>query len=92
MFPQGRVSDAIVRENLQALGWTVPFVYDHLSEAYTKTLLPGTLPPPAVILQTNEGRVLLESAWSGDLAPKLTSALDAAFGATSASAPAANPL
>lgn len=89
LFPQGQRSDASLREQLQALGWAVPFVYDHLSEAYTRTLLPGTLPPPAVLLQTKEGRVLLESAWSADLAPKLIAALDSAFGAKPDTATAA---
>jgi hypothetical protein len=76
LFPQSRLSDANVRAQLRSLGWTIPFVYDHLSEAYTKTLLPDTLAPPAVLLQTNEGRVLLESAWRPDLLPRLTAAVD----------------
>ncbi len=78
LFPQGRVPDAAVREKLQALGWTVPFVYDHLSEAYTRTLLPAALAVPAVLLQTSEGRVLLESGWRADLTSELAAALDTA--------------
>jgi hypothetical protein len=92
LFPLGPISDAVVRERLQALGWTVPFVYDHLSEAYSRTLLPDTLTPPAVLLQTSEGRVLLASAWHADVTAKLVSALEVAFPAATASAPAAAPL
>ena len=92
LFPQGRVPDATVREKLQALGWTVPFVYDHLSEAYTRTLLPDTLEQPAVLLQTSEGRVLLASAWSANAMPELTNALDSAFAATTAAATGSPPL
>jgi len=46
LFPQGEHPDAQVREQLRALGWPVPFLYDHLAEAYTPTLLPETTPVP----------------------------------------------
>jgi hypothetical protein len=85
LFPQSGLSDANLRVLLRALGWTVPFVYDHLSEAYTRTLLPANLGPPAVLLQTAEGRVLLEAPFGSDLAPALESALDANFGVPSPS-------
>jgi hypothetical protein len=78
-FPQGQEPDPAVRERLRSLGWTVPFVYDHLSEAYTATLLPAGMRPPALLLQTEEGRVLFKSPWqAGALAP-LTVALDRAL-------------
>jgi hypothetical protein len=67
LFPQGRIPDPEVRETLRALGWTVPFVYDHLSEAYTASLLDDGVEPPAVLLQTAEGRVLHQSGWTGDV-------------------------
>ena len=89
LFPQGRVSDASIREKLQSLGWPVPFVYDHLSEAYTRTLLPAKLAPPAVMLQTKEGRVLLAGAFRADFVPKLTTSLDAAFEGTKTTGPPA---
>jgi hypothetical protein len=66
LFPQGRVPDPEVRETLRTLGWTVPFVYDHLSEAYTASLLDDGVEAPAVLLQTAEGRVLHQAKWSGD--------------------------
>ena len=90
LFPQGRLSDAALREKLRSLEWTVPFLFDHLSEAYTRTLLPSGLKPPAVILLTKEGRVLFESAWREDPVPELTTALDAAFGGKPATAAAAH--
>jgi hypothetical protein len=89
VFPQGQVPDAKMRERLRELGWEVPFVYDHLSEAYTETLLSGGVRPPAVVLQTNEGRVLLERAWRADVAPELGAALDRAFGGAPAASAAA---
>ena len=57
-FPQGEVPDAVLRERLRALQWPVPFVYDHLSEAYTRSLLTEGDALPFVMLQTREGRVL----------------------------------
>lgn len=84
LFPQGEHPDSKVREKLRALSWPVPFVYDHLSEAYSRTLLPSGLRAPAVMLQTSEGRVLLESPWHADLAFELEVAIDDAFGDTPA--------
>ena len=79
-FPQGAHPDVQVRERLRASKWTVPFVYDHLSEGYTQTLLAEVTPPPALLLQTGEGRVLFQSRWRVDLAADLASALAEAFG------------
>jgi hypothetical protein len=81
-FPQGTHPDSEVREKLRSLQWRVPFVYDHLAEAYTRSLLPEETPRPAVVLQTGEGRVLLQSSWRADLLSELTSVLDEAFGGT----------
>jgi hypothetical protein len=79
LFPQGRHSDAALQAKLESLQWAVPFVYDHLSEAYTRTLLPAGIRPPAVVLQTKEGRVLLQGAWNADLPLALSIAVDRAF-------------
>jgi len=76
-FPQGHHPDAEVIARLETLGWLVPFVRDHLSEAYTRTLLDDGVHPPAVVLQTNEGRVLVQRAWSADVGDALAAALDA---------------
>jgi hypothetical protein len=91
LFPQGDHPDAKVSEQLESLNWTVAVVYDYLSEAYTRTLLPEETPLPALVLQTNEGRVLFESGWKADVVPALTAALDEAFGGTTAAGPAAAP-
>lgn len=86
LFPQGAHSDARVRERLRASQWTVAFVYDHLSEAYTRTLWAEATPPAAVLLVTSEGRVLFQSRWRAGAASDLTAALDRALGAASATA------
>lgn len=80
LFPQGRRPDSEVRGQLLAMKWSAPFVFDHLSEPYTKTLLSAQTPLPAVQLQTAEGRVLFEGRWSSAAAREI----DAALGATAA--------
>lgn len=80
LFPQGEHPDAGMRERLRSLGWTVPFVYDFLSEPYTSTLLAAGSPMPALLLQNSEGRVVFQGRWSPGIVPELTSALDRAFG------------
>lgn len=77
LFPQGEHPDAGVRERLQALAFPVPFVYDHLSEVYTRTLLARPAARPVVVLQTAEGRVILQSDWREGLVRELVTALDA---------------
>ena len=88
-FPQGAHPDAQVRERLRSVKWTVPFVYDHLSEAYTRTLLSDATAPPAILLQTREGRVLFQSRGRAGVIYELDSALAEAFGAERAPTPAA---
>jgi hypothetical protein len=90
LFPQGEHADSQVRERLRALKWTVPFVYDHLAEAYTPSLL-AEGPPPAVLLVTKEGRTLFQSRWKPDVASKLTSAVEEALGSAPATASALDP-
>lgn len=85
-FPQGDHPDVPLRDRLRDLGWMVPFVYDFLSEPYTRTLLDEKTPLPAVLLQTKEGRVVFLSSWRADLVPELTAALDESFGGASARA------
>jgi hypothetical protein len=76
-FPQGRHPSAEVRERLRASDWLVPFLFDHLSEPYTRTLLREGTPIPFVMLVTNEGRVLFEDAWRPNAMARLQTALDA---------------
>jgi hypothetical protein len=75
LFPQGKHEDEAVRRRLHALEWKVPFLYDFLSEPYTRTLLPDGTPFPYVMLQTAEGRVLLQGAWNPELVAKLDAEL-----------------
>jgi len=89
LFPQGEHPDPALREKLRTLKWTVPFVYDHLSESYTRSLLDDGAKTPAILLQTPEGRVLYESVWRPEAVPELTTALDRAFGGKPATAEAA---
>jgi hypothetical protein len=91
LLPQGRIPDGELREQLRAANWTVPFVYDHMSEAYTHSLLPAGLEPPAVTLQTPEGRVIYASAWSPTAVEKLTAALEEAFSTVAASRTTPSP-
>lgn len=80
VLAQGSYPDARVREDLRRLGWTVPFVLDHLADAYTASLLPDGIAMPAVVLQTAEGHVLFQSTWGADLGARLRAAMDTAFG------------
>lgn len=75
LFPQGRRPDREVQGQLLAMKWTAPFVFDHLSEPYTKTLLSPQTPLPAVQLQTAEGRVLFEGRWSSAVVREIDAAL-----------------
>jgi hypothetical protein len=76
-FPQGRQSDAEILTRLRASDWIVPFLFQHLSEPYTATLLREGTPIPGLMLMTNEGRVLFQDAWQPGAIAKLESALDA---------------
>ena len=86
LFPQGAHADARVRERLRASQWTVAFVYDHLSEAYARTLWSGPLPTAGVLLVTSEGCLLFQSAWGAGVASRLASALERALPDASTSA------
>lgn len=80
VVPQGEHSDVSVREKLRANQWPVPFVYDHLAEAYTRTLIDPERALPALALQTPDGRLLFETSWSAQAPSDLRAALDAALG------------
>lgn len=86
LFPQGERADAAVRERLHALSWPVPFLADHLAEAYTRPFLPETLPPPALLLLSREGRVLFAGPWTDGAGARVASAIDRAFGAATGEA------
>jgi hypothetical protein len=88
LFPQGDHADAKVHERLRALGWPAAFVFDHLAEGYTASLIDPKLRKPAVLLQTNEGRVLFQATWGASAFSELTAALDSAFGGSATAAAA----
>lgn len=83
LFPQGDHPDPEIRTQLRELGWNAPFVYDALSEGYTRAHLPEGTELPAVMLVTPDGRLLFHRHWTPELLPELTAALDTAFGARS---------
>lgn len=80
VFPQGGRTLPETRERLRAAGWTVPFAMEAFVEGYTSALLGEGLAPPAVLLHSPEGRILVQSAWRPGLADELRSAIDGAFG------------
>jgi hypothetical protein len=79
-FPQGERPGPETRDRLRAAGWAVPFAMDAFVQGYTSALLDDGLSPPAILLQSPEGRVLVQSAWRPGLADELRSAIDGAFG------------
>lgn len=88
VFAQGEHPDAALREKLRALGWAVPFVHDHLAEAYTRSLLREGTSLPALLLQTSEGRVVFQGGWRPEALPELESALERDFARATARAAA----
>ena len=87
LLPQGAHADASVAARLRSLAWPVAFVPDGLAEAYTRTLRSGPATLPALMLVSNEGRLLYESSWRPELEPALRAALDASFAPVSAAQP-----
>ncbi|HEU4429269.1 MAG TPA: hypothetical protein VFT98_10990 [Myxococcota bacterium] len=79
LLPQSLVNESTFGTRLASLGWTVPYVYDYLAAGYTDALLPDGTRVPAVTLQSAEGRLVFEGAWSPDVVPALRAALEAAF-------------
>jgi hypothetical protein len=77
LFPLGSHPDAALRERLRALAWPVPFLLDHLAEPYAAALLPDGMEAPALMLLSNEGRVLLAGPYSEQLVTTLTERLAA---------------
>ncbi len=77
LFPQSRRPDSQVAGQLRAMKWTPPFVYAHLSEPYTESLLDDPKTLPAVLLVTADGRVLHQGRLSRESAQRLEAALAA---------------
>ena len=77
LFPQGSHHDATVRDTLREQGLRIPFVYDHYSEAYTRSLVSQDAKLPVAQLATTEGRLLFESRIDAQLATKIERVHDA---------------
>jgi hypothetical protein len=86
LFPQGDQPDPEVWKRLRALGWPVPYVPDHLADAYTRSLLPEDAAPPRLLLQSPEGRVLFAGVATPAILPELAAAVDGALPAATAAA------
>jgi hypothetical protein len=80
LFPQGGHSDAQVHETLRTLEFQALYLYGHLSEPYTRSLLADSTAPPALLLVTPDGRVLFQRRWRTGVASELRRALDDALG------------
>ncbi len=87
-FPIGQHPDGAVRKQLRELGWTPPYLFDFLSEAYIRSLVPPDTKFPAVLLQTDEGRMLYFGKADAEHLTELASALDARFSGEGAAPPA----
>jgi hypothetical protein len=79
VIPNGMLSDAGVLERLRQTPLRAPFVFQHLRQGYTRSLLRDTSGRPWVALQTAEGRMLFESGWTAQAAERLRAAIDAEF-------------
>jgi hypothetical protein len=76
LLPQGRPPDAVVYERLRALGWKVPFVFRHLAEPYTASLVGPSPTLPLLTLQTADGRLLLSETWKPANAASIRTRID----------------
>jgi len=80
LFPQGAYPDDKILPRLRAAGWQGAYVMDHLSEAYTHTLIDGDVTVSTLALYSAEGRTLWSGEFTGDLSPEFWLAWKRAFG------------
>jgi hypothetical protein len=64
-FPRGRSNDERVLARLREIDWRVPFVFAHLSEPYTQTLVDAGSAFPLIQLLSAEGRLLFQHSGAG---------------------------
>lgn len=64
LFPKESLDERAIFDAVKRAGWEVPFVEPRLSKSYTDGQLRQTLRPPAILLSTDEGRLLYEGAWN----------------------------
>jgi len=79
VFPHTREKELAIYRQLRALEWPVVFVPSFLAEGYTESRLAAPVRPPAVQLETREGRLLFQAAWNDDTAAAVAAVLDAHF-------------
>jgi hypothetical protein len=96
LVPQGGHSTGEVTQRLRSLEWNSPFVFPHISEALTQSLLAERPPPPParLVLLSGEGRLHFDAPWSdadGEVVAELRAALDRALAATDPAAKPASP-
>ncbi len=75
LFPQGGAGDPEIRSRLRALEAPVPFVFSHLSAAYTRSLVGPEPPALRFLLLSAEGRALLDGSWGSASAAQVEQAL-----------------
>lgn len=79
LFPIGETHDNLVFARLKKAKCTWSFVYNHLAETYTHSLLPGGLSAPAIVMVSNEGRIIFSAAWSTSAIADLQEKLNLGF-------------
>jgi hypothetical protein len=79
LFAQGEHPDIALARKLNAAGWKGAFALDHMSEAYTRTLVDGALDAPTLALYSAEGRVIWSGPILGAIPPELEVAWAQAF-------------
>jgi hypothetical protein len=77
LLPQGEHPDDAFHGTLRDIGWSAPFVYDHLAEAYARILLGAEASRESwVLLQSPAGKVLYRERWSPASVPRLIEILE----------------
>ena len=79
LFPHGAHPDVALLPKLRAAGWRGAFALDHLSEAYTRTLIDGEIEAPTLALYSAEGREIWSGAFLGAIPNDLERAWAEAF-------------
>lgn len=79
LFPQGEHPDIALHPKLREAGWRGAFALDHLSEAYTRTLVDGPIDTPRLALFSAEGRMLWTGPFDGAIPPALERAYAEGF-------------
>lgn len=76
LFPIGETPDHEIYKRLKAAKCSWSFVYNHLAESYARGLIPEGISTPAVMLISNEGRLIFYTEWSAGVGAELKKALE----------------